>query len=326
MAIINTNDMEISIRGKEKKAIYELIKDRLFCLIKMPAKKTEKISSKYSSSIFASFMKSMSRTFAIRDIGLKTLYEECEYYLSVYYKRGTDAESKEIFERNMNKIIVYSTSAIYPTEEELVSFLNDKELVLITTEMRYGNFEAFKIKDFLDNVWFLRKNDVSDFIRRDEICEVRVYLSRANNEVDVAEHRLGLKNICELDIGRRIADIFRKKSEYFYKFFGNKYYSMEFMSQAKDIQAMYFVTRFHSNEAWEADPINIVTARITAFILPGTISCVEDDKHLTKKKITKGINGEKFIIDAIHFNSDIFYDLAEFAKYLGIYFSYFGFD
>ena len=41
MAIINDNDMEIILKGNQEETIRKMLKDRLFCLIKMPAKKTE---------------------------------------------------------------------------------------------------------------------------------------------------------------------------------------------------------------------------------------------------------------------------------------------
>ena len=47
-AIISDNDMEITVKGNHEEAIRELLKDRLFCLVKMPAKKPEKHSSKVS--------------------------------------------------------------------------------------------------------------------------------------------------------------------------------------------------------------------------------------------------------------------------------------
>ena len=44
MAIIKDNDMEIILKGNQDEAIRKMLKDRLFCLIKMPAKKPERIT------------------------------------------------------------------------------------------------------------------------------------------------------------------------------------------------------------------------------------------------------------------------------------------
>ncbi len=323
-AIINDNDMEITVRGDQEEVIRELLKDKMFCLLKMPAEKPKKCVSKFSSSVFVDFMEGMGRTFAIRDVGLSAKYEECEYYLSVYYRRETDNENRGFFERNLKKIIAQSISSWFPTEDEVVFLLKGKELVLITNYMQYGNMEAFKVDDLLNNILFLRKDSGSDFIRRDEKCDIRVYLSRINSDGRDTEHRLCPMDIRELDVGRRVVNILEKKSK---GFFGEDgYYSMEFASQTKDIQAMYFATRFHSNKQWEADPVNIVIARIAAFVLPGSVSVAEPDMQLPKKKKVKALNGEEYIIDAIHFNSDIFYDLTAFGEYLDSYFAYFAYD
>lgn len=60
MAIINDNDMEIVIKGNQKEAVHELIRNRLYCLIQMPANKSDKCSStefgKYVDSYFTYFM------------------------------------------------------------------------------------------------------------------------------------------------------------------------------------------------------------------------------------------------------------------------------
>lgn len=322
-AIISDNDMEITVKGNHEEAIRELLKDRLFCLVKMPAKKPEKHSSKVSSSVFVGFMNGMIRTFAIREVDSKAKYEGCEYYLSVYYRRGTDAESRQIFERMMKSIIAESISAISPEIDELLSVLNGRELILITNYMSYGNMEALKVDDFLNRIMLFRKDGKSDFIMRDETLNIRVYLSQVFDDGDAKARRLRLKNICDLDIGSRIIEIFKKKSMYF---LNENYFSMEFESRTEDIQAMYFATRFHSNQQWDADPVNIVIARISAYILPGTVSGYEADKGLLKKKITKGINNEIYIIDSIHFNSDVFNDLSEFGGFLDSYFGYSAFD
>lgn len=323
MAIINDNDMEIVIKGNQKETVCELIRNRLYCLIQMPACKPEKCCSKYSSSTFVNFMSGMVRTFAIRDEGSETKYEECEYYLSVYYKRGKDDDTRKIFDHRIERKIDQSIAATSPSKDELISMLSGKELVLITNYMQYGNMEALKVKDFLDDILFLRKDCGSKFIRRDENCDIRVYLSQINDEEDFTKHRLCAKNVNDLDIGYRIVSMLKKKCRAYYD---GRYYSMEFGTQSEEIQALYFITRFHSNEQWEADPVNIVAARISTYILPETVPRGERDENLKKNKTTKGKNGEQYIIDAIHFNSDILYDLTELGKYVDLYFGDFMFD
>ncbi len=86
MAIICDNDMEIILKGSSEETIRKMLDDRLFALLKMPEKK--KYSSPYSSSVFVGHISNfISRSFAIRIADTKTVYEDCEYYLTMYYKR-----------------------------------------------------------------------------------------------------------------------------------------------------------------------------------------------------------------------------------------------
>ena len=327
MAIICDNDMEIILKGSLEETIRKMLDDRLFALLKMPEKK--KYSSPYSSSVFVGHISnSISRSFAIRIADTKTVYEDCEYYLTMYYKRGTDEESKGYFEKNLLRKKDDSASITYPTVDELISFLNDKELVLITNWMQYGNFEDFKVKDFLEDILFLREDSESDFIPINDFCDVRIYLTRSDNDKN-QDDSFHTEDVRNFDIRKRTVGLFEIISK---KYFGSRqnysalYYSAEYETQENEIQAAYFVTRFHSNLNWDADPVNIVTARISAFVLPGTVP-PEKVRNLPDDRKTKNlVNGAEYMIDSIHFNSDIFYDLNEFEKYLNNYFCYIQFD
>ena len=138
MAIINDDDMEIILKGNQDEAIRKMLKDRLFCLIKMSAKKPERITSPCSSSVFVGCLNGWTfRSFAIRKDGSKTLYSDCEYYLSIYEKRGTDEELSGYFESGIERIKEHTISITNPSVDELLSFLKNQELVLITNYMHY---------------------------------------------------------------------------------------------------------------------------------------------------------------------------------------------
>lgn len=327
MAIICDNDMEIILKGNEEKTIRKMLVNRFFALMKMPVKKN--YSSPYSSSLFVGHINNgLIRSFAIRFAGAKTKYEDCEYYLTMYYKRGTDEESKGYFDKNLNRKKDDCISVTYPTVDELIPFLNDKDLVLITNWMQYGNFENFKVKDFLEDILFLREDSESDFIPINDFCDVRIYLMRADNNTN-QDNSFHTEDVRNFDIRKRAVGLFENISK---KYFGSRqnysalYYSAEFETQENEIQAAYFVTRFHSNLEWDDDPVNIVTARISAFVLPGTVPPEKVMDLPADKKAKNLVNGAEYMIDSIHFNSDIFYDYTEFEKYLNNYFCYIQFD
>ena len=323
--IICDNDLEIILKGSQEEVIRKMLDDRLFCLIKMPAEKPKSMISEYSSSVFVGNMNSgLNRAFAIRNSGSKIIYGDCEYYLSIYYQRGTDNESKGYFEHALDRRKQYCISITYLSLDELMTFLNGKELVLITNWMNYGNMEFYKVKDFLINLLFIWKECGSKYIRKDEFCDIRVYLSRVEDENSYPEYGLYCEDVRNFDIKHRIINQFSQKSKEFYN--DKNYYSAEYETQTEDVQAAYFLTRFHSNTNWNADPVNIVNARISAFVLLGTISPRETKKLPLKKKTKNEVSGTEYMIESIHCNSDIFPDLDEFKKYIANYLAYFAYD
>jgi len=323
MAKIADNDMEIILKGNQEKVIRKMLDNRWFSLIKMPATKSERCISPVSSSVFVGSMNGFfARTFAVRNDGSKTAYGDCEYYLSINNKRGLDEETKGYFDRSADRMIKECGSRTNPTLDEVVDFLKGKELVLITNYMHYGNFEQMKVNDFLEDLLLLWKDSESDFIRRNETADMRVYLSRLDDS-PLSGYGFYPDDIREFDIRKRIVKLLEKRSKK--HFDDEQYYSAEYESRTEDIQAAYFVTRFHSNRAWDADPVNVVNVRMSAYVLPGTVPR-KSVENLKKKKTRKEKTKEEFVIDSIHFNSDIFYDMDEFEKYLDSYFVYFGLD
>lgn len=328
MAIICDNDMEIILRGNEEEVIRKMLKDRLFALVKMPAKKPEEHTSKCSSSVFVGSINNwFVRSFAIRSAGTKTLYEDCEYYLTIYDKGTT--EPNGYFDATLKSKKDLFLSITYPTVDEMLSFLNDKDLVLITNWMQYGNFENFKVKDFLKDILFLWEDSESDYIPMNDSCDIRIYLTREEGDSTNQDNSFHTEDVRDFDIRRRTVDLLEGISKKYFsrdKNYPALYYSAEFETQQKDIQAAYFVTRFHSNLKWDADPVNIVIARIAVFILPGN---VPNDKVMSlpaDKKTKNLVNGAEYMIDSLHFNSDIFYNLTEFEEYLDNYFCYIQYD
>ena len=324
MAIISDNDMEIILKGDQEETIRQMLRDRLFAVIKMPVKKPEKHTSRFSSSVFLSFMTSLDRTFGIRASGSKTVFENCEYYLSVYGYRGTDDECRERFEHGLERRRAASITVTYPTIDELLSFLAGKELFLITNYMHYGNFEDLKVNDYLGKILLIWKEAGSKFIRRDEFCDIRVFLSRVDDDTFYPEYGLYNEDVRNFDVRNRIVSMMSRACK---EEFGNEnYYSTEYEVQTDDVQAAYFLTRFHSNTKWNADPVNVVNARIAAYVLPGTISPRRMKKLSPVKKTRNSMNGVEYMISSIHFNSDVFGDLAELKDYVDSYFEYFGYD
>ena len=188
--------------------------------------------------------------------------------------------------------------------------------------MYYGNVEALKTDDFLEDILFLWENREDEFILREERCEVRIYLTEIDDGHTNDSNLMRLMDVRKLKLEQTIIRILKDKSK---RFNSEGYYSVEYATQSETVQSSNFTTRFHSNTAWEADPINYVYVRISAFVLPGKVS-LEDIDNTPQRRVTTDFDGKNYFIDSIHFNSDIFSDIAEFEKYMDSYFCYFGMD
>ena len=321
MAKINDNDMEVIMKADQGNVIRKMLEDRLYCLIKLPRNKPKNIIGDFSSSIFVGKMNNfLVRSLAIRDIGSKSLYEESEYYLCIYYIRRLD--EKDIFQRQPCEKILSIGEYTYPSVEELLDFLRGKEFVLITNYMHFGNIEALKTKDFFKKILLLWENRDNEFIYREEKCEIRIYLNEIDDGCSDKSSVMRIIDVRKLKLEQSILGVLKKKSR---KYNPEEYYSVEYETHSETVQSSNFATRFHSNTNWEADPINYVYVRISAFVLPGKAS-VDVFENAPKKKITSDIDGNKYVIDSIHFNSDIFDDIAEFGEFIDTYFLYFGLD
>lgn len=322
---IADNDMEIIMNASDAITLRKMLRNRVFCLIEMPIEKPQKIVNSFSSSIFVSFINRapLFRTFAIRGAGTDAKYSECQYYLAVYFERGLGDEQKNILEQGLERKREWCTSITYPTIDELIAFLQGKELFLITCYMYYGNMESLKVADFLNKLLLLREDSEAHFIMRDEMCDIKVYLSSLSDKHLSTQPRLNSEDIRKFDIGRRIVGMLKEKSRKYYS--GEDYYSTEYEVRTPEIQASYFITRFHSNHEWNADPVNIVNSRISVYILPGVASI--DCDNCTSQNLVRDLKSRtEYLIDSIYCNSDSFYSLEEFEKYIDSYFEYFMYD
>ena len=83
-----------------------------------------------------------------------------------------DSPVARLVEKGIERIKEHTISITYPSVDELLSFLKDQELVLITNYMHYGNFESFKVEDFLSELLLLWKDSESKFLKTEENTEV----------------------------------------------------------------------------------------------------------------------------------------------------------
>lgn len=329
MAIINDNDMEIILKGDQETAIREMLRERFFALLKMPVKKQH--TSPVSSSVFVGHMHGWStHSLAIRKKDCLTVFEDCEYYLNIFHLRGKEfierdgscVNLKELFDRSIERIAFSGTEVTYPSVDELLAFMADKEFFCLTNYIEDHNMEIVKSRHFLDNYMLMRENYDKQYFRHDDYHDIRLFLTRVEEEGAYAEHGLYPEDILIFDVNDKIVNYLRKISEEC--FCDKSDYYFEYESQSPEIQAAYFATRFHSNPAWDANPVNLFNFRICTFVLPGTVSPKKAKKMPLKKKTMKTDCGSEYVIDSIHLNSNICFDLAEFKDLLkGLFYEVF---
>ena len=170
--------------------------------------------------------------------------------------------------------------------------------------------EIVKSRHFLNDYMLMRENYDKQYFRHDDYHDIRLFLTRVEDEGAYAEHGLYPEDIRTFDVKDKIIDKLRKISK---ECFSDKSdYYFEYESLSPEIRAAYFAVRFHSNPAWDANPVNLFNFRICTFVLPGTVSPKKAKKMPLKKKTVKTDCGSEYVIDSIHLNSNICFDMAEF--------------
>ena len=324
MAEIINHDMELILKGDQKAALRQIVEDRFFARIKLPSKKPDKYISKCSSSVFFANMNSFkNRTCAIRKKDELSTFEECEYYLTLLFFKGQTDSAKEAFDKGLASIGIPEIEISYPTVEEFISFMNDKELVFITNYVECnGNVEARKIDHFLNDDLLMRRYCVEESILYDEYYDIKIYLIRSEHEDLPVPSSLSPDDIDFYDIKDRILRILERNSKEFFS--DESDFCVEYETRSEIIKASYFATRFHSNPLWDVNPICILNFRISVFVLPGEVSRLKmfqlSDEKKTKHKYTE----EEYYIDSIFFTSDMCLDLADFEELIDGHFYDFG--
>ena len=202
----------------------------------------------------------------------------------------------------------------YPSIEELISMLSGKRLIYYNKFAEdHCNVEDTVNRHMQDDVFNLINEDEYYLYR--EFFRVQVFLQRIS-ETDTEEYTtMTPSDVRSYDITEKILSKLTKESNAFYDDAITIRYEME----SEKLQAKYLLTKFHSNREWDMDPVCILNYRIASFILPGTFPA-EKACELSEDKIVCDINnGDKYVIDSIHIDSDICSDLSEFNKWLERY-------
>ena len=202
----------------------------------------------------------------------------------------------------------------YSSIEELISMLSGKRLIYYNKFAEdHCNVEDTVNRHMQDDVFNLINEDEYYLYR--EFFHVQVFLQRVS-ETNAEGHTVMMpSDVRNYDITSKLLSKLTEGSNTFY----NDAITIRYEMESERLQAQYFLSKFHCNREWDADPVCVLNFRISSFILPG-IFPAEKAYELSKDKIAYDINtGTKYVVDSIHIDSDICFDISEFNEWLKTY-------
>jgi hypothetical protein len=325
MAIISNRDMEMVISGNQTDVLREILKDRSFAVGKLPADKHSwyEVLAKPSTPYMI--------VLAIRNAGEKTRFEHCKQYLCLNRYRNADKEIESEFIKKIDNVEKKGGTVEYMSVKQVQEYLYGKELVFKSgAGIAWGiggNQEEGKRKFIENKLLTVRGKCYEGQILYDVFHDVKIFLTKVadGNENNREFHT---EKASDFDIIPRIMDVLKTEYKESSTFFNDEDckgepitypddFCVEFESSSDEVQASYFLTRYHSNPAWNLDPVNVLCYRFAVFVLPGSIT-KEDVSGLPENKLTiRKADGTVYRIDALLQNGDILFDIAEFAKLAG---------
>ncbi len=288
MGYISDYDMELLLSGDQENLIRKITENRSFGVFSVDDKQHGKPYYYYSWEI--------KDTNGVADSTKRR-------YLCLSNERGVSDDTGNL--QNFNS----------PSVEWLLEELKGKTLSYTVRHHGGGTGDTEKIinRDFLERILLLYEDD-DQFLINDEFFDIKVFLRCIGNNQS-AQKYIKPTDIRGFNINGRIIRLLRSNSN----ILDRDTIIAEYAAVSEDIQAQYFVTSFHSNRLWDEDPVCIHVYRISAFIIPGEIPFQEASELSKNKTAINYINGNRYMIDSIHFNNDICFDWAEFKQLIGFY-------
>ncbi len=298
MGYISDYRMTIKMPGDQENLIRKLLENRNYGIFSVNSGKNESYTPYFKSSCRIIDKGNDDNDGKTKYLCLSPVREYAEDLDRLH-------EYKKYFLRNYNS----------PSVEAVLASLRDKVLSFSTSYYGGGSGDNEHIinRDFIENILLLHDGN-GEFRLSDEYFDIKIYL-KAIQDTEPEHKYLRPVDIRHFNINSRILKLLERTS---YKF-DNDAMIAEYVAESDKIQAQYFVTKFHSNRSWDKDPVCIHVYRISAFLLPGIVPYGEVNE-LSKAKTAIHINdGTRYMVDSLHFNNDICFDLCEFKELIDHY-------
>lgn len=300
MAIINDfDDLRFVIRDLSEETIRSMVADREFAVINV------------APEVYNNPKKFHHAKWDLCGIALGILFDA--YTLEVDCG-GVSEEKTYLWIKvslPMKPKKIEGVEITYPSIDELVRMLLGKRLIFSVNYIEDCSAEATvneKLHKFV-----LRLRNEEEYYFHDRGFDIRIFLQEVSDAGTPHTRFIEPIDVRNLDITGRMLSVLEKKSNAFY----DDAWTIKYESESPELKAQYFLSKFHSNRNWAADPINIMNCRMTAYVLPCKISRDESDDIPEDRIAFDYVSGTKYVIDSIHVNSDICFSLSEFEKPFG---------
>ena len=201
----------------------------------------------------------------------------------------------------------------YLSIEELIPMVLGKRLIYHTEYVEdHCCVESDINRKIQEHIFRLREEEEQDgvYYLYDSFFSVEVFLQKISDDDAGEQEFLQPADVRDFDINKKILSTLKKGSNSFY----HDAMTVNYASVSDQLQAQYFLAKFHSNREWELDPVCILNYRISTFILPHSI-LKERAADFPEERIAYDIkNKTRYVIDSIHLDSDICFSLSEFNE------------
>ena len=301
MAIINDfDDLRFVIRDLSEETIRRMVADREFAVIKVApeAYNDQKKHSYAKWDLNEIVLSAVHEHYTLEiDCGGMSKVKTCLWIKSSSSIKHREIEGVEI---------------TYPSIDELIRMLRGKRFIFSIHHYVEGcSAEETVNKELREFVFNLYKE--GEYYLKNSSFDIRIFLQKVSDGSAHKARFIEPIDVRNLDINGKLLSVLEKKSNAFY----DDAWTIKYESESPELKAQYFLSKFHSNRNWAADPLCIMNCRATAYVLPCVMSKYESDDIPKDRIAFDYVSGTKYVIDSIHVNSDICFSLSEFEKPFG---------
>ena len=301
MAIINDfDDLRFVIRDQSEETIRRMVADREFAVIKVaPEAYNDPRKHSYAKWDLNEIVVNTAHEHYTLEIGCGGM---SEVKTCLWIKSSSSIKHREI----------EGVEITYPSIDELIRMLRGKRFIFSIHHYIEGCCAEETVnKELREFVFNLYKE--GEYYLKNSSFDIRIFLQKVSDGSAHKARFIEPIDVRNLDINGKLLSVLEKKSNAFY----DDAWTIKYESESPELKAQYFLSKFHSNRNWAADPLCIMNCRATAYVLPCVMSKYESDDIPKDRIAFDYVSGTKYVIDSIHVNSDICFSLSEFEKPFG---------